>query len=220
MLQFPEARLSCLTHSRARRGAVGKPPGQHSVEGVAKASLLQGTSSGCGGRSYGEKKWSSLMICRWRCAPEVFQLEVPLVNTSLREVTEAEMWKGLQHGSLPSQQKACVQQKRPEQEASNSLQTCGFRSSLAKSCPTHHDRAHCSTPGLPGALALWWRGLVGSMKLWAMPCGPPSMDESQQEFWQRKRSIGGPINSIKRQKEVSTGVWNWGSKRNKAIQGY
>lgn len=44
-------------------------------------------------------------------------MKVPLVHTSLREVTVQRYGKGLKRVSLPSQHKACVQQKRPKQKS-------------------------------------------------------------------------------------------------------
>lgn len=43
MLQFPEARLSCLTHNRSQKGTVGKPPeSEHCGGEWPRASLLEG----------------------------------------------------------------------------------------------------------------------------------------------------------------------------------
>ena len=103
--------------------------------------------------------------------------------------------------------------------------------SVTKSCPTHCDMAY-GMPGLRhGAQFVVAKGLWGSMKLRAMPCRATQDGWVTGESSDKTRSTGGgdgkplqypcpkkPIHSIKRQKEVSTEVWNWGSKRNKTIQ--
>lgn len=160
MLQFPEARLSRLTHNRSQKGAVGKPPESALWGGAWPGPPCFRDQLWVRRPLHMEKKWSSLMICRWRCAPEVFQLEVPLVNTSLREVTGRRCGKGLQCASLPLPTEGLCSAEEARTEANLSLQTCDFRSSLAKSCPTRCDRAYSTLGLLHGAEPCGGEGLV------------------------------------------------------------